>query len=188
MLQSSSLMSSSLSIAKPEHLLTLNAITNYFFGMNNTLSLRRATPADLACLLQFEQMVIEAERSYDPTLRPSSIQYYDLEGMLVDNERVFIAVAEQAGEIVATGYARIDAAKPRYIFDHYAYLGFMCVRPDHRGQGCIQQVIVYLSEWVKAKGINEMRLEVYSGNTPAIKAYEKLGFQPYMLQMRLAIS
>ena len=149
--------------------------------------MRRATPSDLPYLLEFEQMVIDAERPYDPTLRPSPIQYYDLEGMLADNENIFIAVMEEAGEIVATGYARIETAKPRYKFDHYAYLGFMCVLPDHRGQRFIQQLIVYLSDWVKAKGINEMRLDVYSDNIAAIKAYAKLNFQPYMLQMRLAI-
>jgi GNAT superfamily N-acetyltransferase len=155
--------------------------------MNTSPNVRRAEPSDLPYLVQFEQMVIDAERPYDPTLRPSSIQYYDLEGMLADKESVLIAVMEEADEILATGYARIEAAKPRYLFDHYAYLGFMCVRPDYRGQGLIQQLIAYLSDWVAAKGINEMRLEVYSGNIAAIRAYEKLGFQPYMLQMRLTI-
>lgn len=94
--------------------------------------MRRATLHDLPSLLQFEQMVIDAERPYDPTLRQSPILYYDLAGMLSDKENVFVAAVEQSGEILATGYARIEAARPRYIFNHCAYLGFMCVLPDHR--------------------------------------------------------
>jgi ribosomal protein S18 acetylase RimI-like enzyme len=41
--------------------------------------------------------------------------------------------------------------------------------------------------WAKERGLTEVRLEVYSVNQSAIKAYEKAGFTPNLLEMRLEI-
>ncbi|MBC7747188.1 MAG: GNAT family N-acetyltransferase, partial [Methylotenera sp.] len=46
------------------------------------ITIRKARPADLQKLLVFEQGIITAERSYDPTLKEDPIHYYDLEKMI----------------------------------------------------------------------------------------------------------
>ena len=150
------------------------------------LTIRPVTVSDLETLRQFEQGVIAAERPFDPTLKPDPIHYYDLQAMIHSDE-VQLLVAEINGLIVGSGYARIETAKIIYKHPRYAYLGFMYVRPEYRGRGVNKEIIEALKNWSLSKNINELRLEVYYDNSPAINAYKKIGFTAYMIEMRLGL-
>lgn len=147
--------------------------------------LREATREDLDILLAFEQGVIEAERPYNVTLRKEKIHYYDLESLMNSKDATLI-VAEKDHEIIASGYALIKQPEKDYsTFKDYAYLGFMFVKPEHRGKGVNQLIVDELIRWSRNKGISEIRLDVYDQNESAVKAYEKAGFEPLFLTMRL---
>ncbi|MBS1602514.1 MAG: GNAT family N-acetyltransferase [Bacteroidetes bacterium] len=144
---------------------------------------RPATNADFDTLLRFEQGVIAAERPFDPTIREGPVNYYDLRHMLTAPE-VMLMVAELDGVPIASGYARIEKGRHYLKHTHHAYLGFMYVVPEHRGKGVNRLVIDALKNWAISKEINELRLDVYYENHPAIAAYEKLGFVKHLIQMR----
>lgn len=147
--------------------------------------LREATWEDLDILLAFEQGVIEAERPYNVTLRKEKIHYYDLESLMNSKDATLI-VAEKDHEIIASGYALIKQQEKDYsTFKDYAYLGFMFVKPEHRGKGVNQLIVDELIRWSRNKGISEIRLDVYDQNESAVKAYEKAGFEALFLTMRL---
>ncbi|HVW97904.1 MAG TPA: GNAT family N-acetyltransferase [Mucilaginibacter sp.] len=150
------------------------------------LIIRKAVPADLDTLLTFEQGIVEAERPFDRTLKDGEIHYYDLEKLIADPE-VQVLVAEIAGELIGSGYARITVSKDYLKHDRHCYLGFMYVRPEYRGKGINSRILHALKEWTLAQGITELRLEVYKENQPAVNAYEKAGFTPNLLEMRLGI-
>ena len=61
----------------------------------------------------------------------------------------------------------------------------MYVIPTFRGIGINKRVMEYLIEWGNSIGINEFKLDVYSQNLSAIKAYQKLGFSSELFNMRL---
>ncbi len=145
---------------------------------------REARLEDLQDLLRFEQELIDAERPFDPTIRPSPLNYYDLEHLIHD-EQIGIYVAEYKGKLISSGYGM--ARKARHYLDHeeYAYLGFMYTDPNYRGKGVNHMVLNVLKEWAKKQGLEELRLTVYDENIPAIKAYEKAGFQKHIIEMRL---
>lgn len=147
------------------------------------ITTRKATLANMDTLLQFEQGVIAAERPFDPTLQENHINYYNL-NELITAPHIQLIVAELDGELIGSGYARIESSKIYLRHQQHAYLGFMYVLPQHRGKGVNKIVINALKEWAVSKGITELRLEVYYKNTPAIKAYEKVGFISHMIQMR----
>ena len=148
--------------------------------------IRKATDKDLDTLLAFEQGVIEAERSFDKTLKDDPIHYYNLNDMMND-PNVHLIVAELYQKIIGSGYARIENAKPYLQHPKHAYLGFMYVCPKERGKGINQKIIEALKQWSLSKNITELRLDVYKNNTPAIKAYEKTGFTQHMIEMRMGI-
>jgi ribosomal protein S18 acetylase RimI-like enzyme len=149
--------------------------------------IRKATIEDLPVLLQFEQGIINAERPFDSTLKPGAINYYDLKAF-ISSADVQVLVAEIDGEIAGSGYARIKKNPDTYYdFEKYAYLGFMYVLPAHRGKGVNQAIINGLKKWVAEQGLVEIRLEVYNDNTGAIKAYEKVGFEKRMIEMRIRL-
>lgn len=148
------------------------------------INTRTATLADLDTLLQFEQGIVAAERPFDPTLKAGEIHYYDLAALILSPEAE-VVVAEVANEIVGSGYAQIRPGKDYNKHERFAYLGFMYVKPAYRGQGVNGLVLNALIVWCKSQGIAEIRLEVYAENTVAKRAYEKAGFTPNLLEMRM---
>lgn len=152
----------------------------------NQIIIRRASLEDMDTLLRFEQGVITAERPFDITLKTGSIHYYDLTEMITA-PHIELVVAELNGALIGSGYARIEKAKQYYRHERYAYLGFMYTDPEYRGTGVNMKIITALKAWAITQNITEMRLEVYTNNTPAIKAYEKAGFSSNMLEMRMGL-
>ena len=146
------------------------------------ITVRVADTTDLPTLLSFEEGVIEAERPFDVTLG-DDIRYYDMDAMLtMPNVRLVVAVLD--GEVIGSGYARIEEAKPYLKHDRHSYMGFMYTVPEHRGKGVNWKIIEALEEWSRSQGVTEMRLEVYIDNLAAVRAYEKVGFAGYVLKMR----
>lgn len=146
--------------------------------------IRRADLGDLPVLLEFEQQIIQAERPMDKTIRKGVVHYYDLAALLRD-PKARVVVAEVGGRAVASGFARIKQARPYLDHGEYAYLGFMYTDPEHRGKGINAQIVDALKQWALDRGLTEVRLTVYPGNLPAIRAYEKVGFKGHILEMRL---
>lgn len=151
-----------------------------------TIHIRKAILTDLPILLEFEQAIIDAERPYDANLKDGTIHYYDVAAMIAA-PHVEVLVAECNGQLIGSGYARIQDAKPYLKFSQYAYLGFMYVEPAHRGKGLNKLIIQGLKAWASSQGMVEMRLDVYGGNEAAVKAYEKAGFRTNLVEMRLPL-
>lgn len=147
---------------------------------------RPAIPADLQTLLRFEQGVIAAERPMDPTIQDGPIHYYDLNAMMASSH-IYLVVAEIEGTLIGSGYARIDPSRLYLKHTHHAYCGFMYVEPRWRGKGVNQLIIDALKAWAHSRNLTELRLDVYTTNEVAIRAYEKAGFAPYLINMRMGI-
>lgn len=150
----------------------------------DTAIVRQATLNDLKTLLEYEQGVIDAERPFDVTIKNPPVAYYDIKAMILADDTE-VVVVEYDGQIVSCGYALIKPARLYLNHEKYAYLGFMYTHPDYRGHGLNARVIDVLKEWSLSKGLKEIRLTVYNDNIPAIKAYEKVGFEKHIIEMRL---
>ena len=146
--------------------------------------IRTADFSDVPVLRRFEQGVIFAERPFDDMIKPDPVHYYDIEEM-IRAEHIELVVAELDGELIGSGYARIE--KSRHYMKHpvHAYLGFMYVDTAHRGKGVNGKIITALKEWAFLQKVTELRLDVYDQNLPAIRAYEKVGFSKYLVNMRM---
>jgi len=148
------------------------------------IKFRPASLDDLPVLYDFEQGIVTAERPFDPTLKPGHINYYDLkELILADDAEVIVATAND--DVIGSGYAKIKRGESFQSHELYAYLGFMYVKPKHRGKGVVSDLIEVLKSWANSRNLTEIRLEVYEDNHPAVRAYEKVGFKKYMVEMRI---
>jgi ribosomal protein S18 acetylase RimI-like enzyme len=152
----------------------------------NQITIRKADLQDMDTLLAFEQGVIAAERPFDPTLKPDPVRYYDLAAMIAASH-IELLVAELDGALIASGYARIEDAKPYLQHPQHAYLGFMYTDPPYRGKGVNRRIISALTKWALERQITEFRLDVYFNNSAAVKAYRKAGFCEHMIEMRMGI-
>lgn len=157
--------------------------------MNKKLSdllFREASIEDLPSLRELEQGVIDAERPFNKQIKKEPTYYYDIEDLL-SSDAVHLLVVEVNGRIIATGYAQIRESTPCFTHKKHAYLGFMYVLPDFRGQGVNSKIIEKLLMWSKQQDVEDCYLDVYAENTSAIKAYEKVGFTSSLIEMKLAL-
>jgi len=151
-----------------------------------TISTRPAKFKDLKTLLEFEQGVIEAEKPLDPFLKTGQIYYYNLKEMIAAKDtHLIVAVANN--EILGSGYVRIEKSSQYYKNKENGYVGFIYVKPSHRGKRISSIILESLKSWVKNRGLNELRLDVYHNNPSAIKSYERFGFSKSMINMRMEI-
>jgi len=147
------------------------------------VTLQKATLNDIPVLRQFEQGLIADERPFDPTIRPDPVHYYDMEALVTDpNTHFLLAWVDQ--KAVASGYATQKTPRPYLDHSVYAYFGFMYTLPGYRGYGVNGRIVKALKKWALERGLKEMRLTVYPGNQPALRAYKKVGFSPHLLEMR----
>ena len=148
---------------------------------------RKSTLNDIPALLKLEQRIIEAERPYNTILKSEGAKYYDLDHLISDLKS-HLVVAQVGSNIVGTGYAQLRESNTAYTHDTHSYLGFMYVEPSQRCKGINKKIIDLLIQWSKAQGITDFYLDVYSDNSPAIRAYEKAGFKKSLTEMKLNLT
>lgn len=151
----------------------------------SNLLIREALPSDLTVLLEFEQGVVAEERPFNDAIREQDVTYYDLPGLMSDPD-ASLQLAERDGRIVACGYVWLRKSNPAFTHRRHAYLGFMYVEPDARGQGINKQIVDSLIAWSLERNVDDFYLEVYAGNAAAVRAYEKAGFEPLLVEMKLS--
>lgn len=149
-----------------------------------SIKTRSATRSDLPTLLAFEQGIIAAERPFDHTLRPDPVSYYDI-GALIDAPDAEVVVAELNGQLIGSGHVSKKTSRHYVQPAHHALIGFLYVEPNHRGKGVNKFVLDALLAWARKNDLPEVHLTVYPDNEPALRAYAKAGFAPYILEMRM---
>lgn len=150
------------------------------------MHIRHAMMDDLDILLVMEQGLIEAERPCDKHIKSGHCSYYDIPH-LISSEQACMLVAEQDGQPIGCGYGEIRPSKEAHTHEQHCYLGFMYVNPEHRGKGIVPQLMQEIFAWSKAKGVMDFYLDVYADNPSAIRAYEKLGFAPCLVEMKMSL-
>jgi GNAT superfamily N-acetyltransferase len=151
----------------------------------NQIQIREATAADLPQLRVFEQNVVAAERPFNDRIKSGTVHYYDIAAM-IDSDESLVLVAADGGRLIGSGYASLQESKAEFAHDRHAWLGFMFIEPNYRGQGLIQQIIGQLLAWAREAGVRDHYLDVYAENEAAVRAYEKFGFQRNLLEMKIS--
>ena len=150
------------------------------------LIIRQANLDELDILLKFEQGIIEYERSMVPDMMTEHFNYYDLKE-IIENDDSEVLVAEVDGKLVASGYAKLKESLNYLTHEFHSFLGFMFVAPEFRGKGINGKIIDELTTWSEKKGATVLNLTVFAQNKSGIRAYEKIGFDKSVIEMRMDI-
>lgn len=147
---------------------------------------RLATIDDVTSLLLFEQGIIESERPYYEFIKTESVTYYDIPGLIADEDS-YLIVVETDNRIIGSGYAQQRPSRSCFEHDFHCYLGFIYLEPEFRGKGLGADIIERLKVWGLGRGLSHFQLNVYSENTFAIRAYEKAGFRMITTLMEVVV-
>ena len=119
--------------------------------------IRKATEQDIPAIVRLENQCFQTPWS-EKSIR---------EDMTKNDLSVYI-VCEADDEIV--GYAGI------WFIAGEGHINNVCVSPSHRCKGFGQELVLGLIGIAEEHGVFDMTLEVRKSNDPAIKLYEKNGF------------
>ena len=92
---------------------------------------------------------------------------------------VFGAVLPDGSLGGINAFLRNEGAKER----HRGWMIQVYVRPDHRGTGMAQALVEHLLDHARHH-VLQVHLGVWSENVPAIRLYQRLGFQTYGTEPR----
>ncbi len=126
------------------------------------LRIRTASPTDLngICLIEDDSF----RSPYPPDL---------LKRLLHDHGNNFLVAEEASGKPVGYCVAAIEG--------RLAHVVSIAVLPEHRKKGVATALLQNLIENLGAHGVDELWLEVNTGNKEAITLYEKFGFARMMI-------
>ncbi|MEN8215546.1 MAG: GNAT family N-acetyltransferase [Pseudomonadota bacterium] len=90
-----------------------------------------------------------------------------------------LTVAVDRNEII--GFANLYNYEP----SKYAFIGNVVINKSHRGRGLGKEIISYMLKIAyKKHNLPEVRISVFSENTPALLLYSGFGFAPYEIEER----
>jgi RimJ/RimL family protein N-acetyltransferase len=95
-----------------------------------------------------------------------------------DNAVMMFFAAHDQGLIGMGGIAHNTARKTK----HSGYLVSMYVRPDWRGWGIADGLVLACLGWARQMGMTIVKLGVAATNVPAIRCYARCGFQVYGIE------
>ena len=65
--------------------------------------------------------------------------------------------------------------------NRFGYVSDLFVETTHRRQGVGSRLLERAERHIRALGVTRLRIAALAGNAPARRAYEKLGFDPYVV-------
>lgn len=136
-------------------------------------TVRAATAADHRTLVDY--VIAEATEAEARAIARATIEA-SVGAALADPALARYWIAEAAGAPI--GAIAVTREWSDWCNGSYWYIQFVFVEPAHRGRGALAALVDEVRTAAARDGAPELRLYVHPTNARAIRAYEKLGFQP----------
>lgn len=160
--------------------------------MTENLHIRVASPADLDDICDLSDQINRQHHAQAPdvfnagTEREKHRLFWQASQQLPGN--IFF-VAEQQAAVIGLVTANIAENRVIPFLQHrkICRIGTIVVRQDRQRQGVGTRLILETLAWAAAQGAQEIKLEVFDFNRPALAFYERLGFrmQSHIMQQGL---
>jgi len=149
------------------------------------IRIRETKESDLPVLGKHQSKLIAFEKPFDETIKEGNTRYYNPRSCFNSKDH-YMVVAEDKGKIVGSGFCK-TAKEPNWSKNKKrGHIGVLFVEKEYRRKGIGKMIVDELINWLKKRNIKDIRIQAYSKNTNAIKAYKKYGFKEHVLEMRLA--
>ena len=152
------------------------------------VTVRHATPADLARIGKLGALLVRAHHDFDPqrflaATSKTETGYGSFLGSQLDKPNVVILVAERGGEAIGYTYAGVEGTDYMSLRGPAGVLYDIVVDPEHRGRGVGRELLEATVSALKAMGAPRVILSTAERNTPAQHLFESSGFRRTMIEM-----
>ena len=147
---------------------------------------RRAEQRDIPQITELLNQVLDVHHRARPDIFKANCRKYtvsELEEILADNQKpVFVA---DDGEVLGYAFCKIEQHLNDNILTDIKtlYIDDLCVDKSSRGKHIGKILFEYVKEYAKSIGCYNLTLNVWNGNSGAIKFYEKCGLTPQKFGM-----
>lgn len=108
-----------------------------------------------------------------------------LEGIKNGLERfTHLVVAEADGQVVGFAHAAVKLAPEHLGGSRIGHVAHLFVLPSHRRTGIARHLVASLHEWLSAKAVSSIELQVVHRNEVGLAFWRSLGYLPELVQLR----
>ena len=157
-------------------------------SVGGTVSIRRATQADLPRIGTLGALLVHTHHEFDPKRflapTPETPQGYSWWlGKQLAEERVVVLVAELDGRVVGYTYAGIEDTDYMALRGPAGAFYDIVVDPAHRGRGIGRALVDATLAALKARGAPRVVLSTAEQNAAAQRLFAGAGFRRTMIEM-----
>ena len=159
------------------------------------MMIRKACKEDFQRIIELLHQVNMVHHVIRPDLfKPHTTKYneQELEAML-DDERMPIFVfddgTQPSGMVLGYAFCQVSEVRNNQLLEDIKtlYIDDICVDENARGQHVGKALFEYVRDYAKAIGCNNITLNVWEGNEPALRFYRSMGMQVQKTTMEVIL-
>ncbi len=151
------------------------------------MDIRRAREADIDALVAAWGELAAEHTAMDRAFAPSgdwADQYGDYLSLLVRRSDGLLVVAVEDGEIAGIATGRLVNLPGFFETNRRGHIQDVYVRPRYRRRGAGRRMVREILTWMRRSRVALVELTVAMRNPDAVRFWEALGFETYMLHMK----
>lgn len=152
------------------------------------MDVRRAREADLDAIVQVWGELAAEHAVMDRAFAPSTDwaeAYRDYLGLMLRRTDTLLLVAAEGRTVAGIATGRIVTLPPFFAVARRGHIQDVYVRPRHRRHGIGRRLVEEILGWMRRSRVGLVELTVATRNPDAVRFWEALGFEEYMVHMRL---
>jgi GNAT superfamily N-acetyltransferase len=143
------------------------------------IEVRRATIADLDTVIELRIALLReyGDHPIYGRLHPEAetrARPVFLQQIQATDQAIFLAAHN--GRVAGIARCVDSKSSPLLTPDRYCYVTSVYVRPEHRRQGVLSELMNEIERWARQRGLTEMRLHNSTSRAATRAAWDQLGF------------
>ena len=153
--------------------------------------IRKANKDDIKRIIELMHHVNMVHHVIRPDLfRPHTTKYneQELEAMLNDESKPVFVFDD--GEVQGYAFCQVSEIRNNQLLEDIKtlYIDDICVDENARGKHVGKALYEYVRDYAKSIGCNNITLNVWEGNEPALHFYRNMGMQVQKTTMEIILS
>ena len=158
----------------------MSTFANIFAKTSDTMMIRKANKKDIKRIIELLHQVNMVHHVIRPDLfKPYTTKYneQELETMLNDDSKPIFVFDD--GKVLGYAFCQVSEVRNHQLLEDIKtlYIDDICVDETSRGKHVGTALYEYVRDYAQSIGCNNITLNVWEGNEPALHFYRNMGMQ-----------